>query len=717
MRKLMTAASTMLFVLIAASAWAGKVDTWRQNSTADFDKGKYHRTVATDRGQIRLSRELKPWSDLSAAFVWDLAHDKDGNLYAATGEEGKIIKVTPDGKSSVLVDTDEQHVFSLAVAADGTLYAGTAPNGLVLKITPDGKSATHFKTGKNYVWQLALDPQGVLYAATGTKAEIFKIMPDGTGASFYKAKQNHMLSLALGKDGSLYAGCDGDGLVYRINPQGKGFVVYDANQDEIRTLALADDGTLYVGTSSPAPVPPGRPPGAPLPAPVPPPPSGAGAAGGFESDDSAKKTQAGANPSTRPPTDGANPSQGATPKLAPGNNAVYRIGSDGSVRELFQDKVLVLSLARQSQRLLIGTGLSGQLFELDDAARERSEIGRIDHGEILAMAQRGDGTLVLGTGDPGKLYVLSHSYVAEGRYESQVFDAGMISRWGALRWQADTPEGTKVTLALRAGNTKTPDDTWTDWSPEQLDAQTAQVPCPPSRFLQFRATLQSARADATPALRSVAVRYMTTNQSPDVTKIEIPDVGEGDGSTRASKPKVKWEAKDSNNDEMEYTLYFRKEGWKDWVKLADKLTKKEFDWDTDSVPDGQYRLRIEAADRPDNPPESVLTGVRESHLFVVDHTPPAVAVKSADAKPGEITFEVQAADALVRIVGCSYSIDSGSWTKIFPIDQLFDSKAETFRFAPAELKPGNHLVMVRAVDAAGNVGTGDLVFTVESAAK
>jgi hypothetical protein len=396
---------------------------------------------------------------------------------------------------------------------------------------------------------------------------------------------------------------------------------------------------------------------------------------------------------------------------------VYRIGPDGGVRELFQDRVLILSLARQQQRLLIGTGQSGQLFELDDQAREQSELARLDHGEILAMARRADGSVVLATGDPGRLYVLTDGHNAKGTYESQVFDAGMISRWGSLRWNADVPEGTKITFAARSGNVKTPDDTWSDWTPEQLDAQTAQVACPPARFLQFRGTLESARPELTPTLRGVFVRYMTVNQAPEVSKVEVPDVGEGDGASRSNKLKLKWDAKDPNNDELEYSLSFRKEGWKDWVKLADKQTKKEFDWDIESVPDGQYRVRVEATDRADNPPDSVLSGARESALFVVDHSAPSVEVKAADAKPGEVAFEVKAADALTRIVGASYSIDSGGWTKIFPVDRLFDSKTESFRFAPADLERGSHLVMVRAVDAAGNVGTGDLVFTVEAAIK
>ena len=44
---------------------------------------------------------------------------------------------------------------------------------------------------------------------------------------------------------------------------------------------------------------------------------------------------------------------------------------------------------------------------------------------------------------------------------------------------------------------------------------------------------------------------------------------------------------------------------------------------------------------------------------------------------------------------------------IFPDDELFDSSEEKITLRIPDLKRGTHLLMVRATDAAGNVGTGD----------
>lgn len=46
---------------------------------------------------------------------------------------------------------------------------------------------------------------------------------------------------------------------------------------------------------------------------------------------------------------------------------------------------------------------------------------------------------------------------------------------------------------------------------------------------------------------------------------------------------------------------------------------------------------------------------------------------------------------------------------IFPDDGLFDSPSEKHAIALSDLKPGAHILMVRATDAAGNLGTCDLV--------
>jgi hypothetical protein len=49
---------------------------------------------------------------------------------------------------------------------------------------------------------------------------------------------------------------------------------------------------------------------------------------------------------------------------------------------------------------------------------------------------------------------------------------------------------------------------------------------------------------------------------------------------------------------------------------------------------------------------------------------------------------------------------------VFPADGLFDTRSETIAIDLPDLAPGHHVLMVRATDAAGNLGTGDAVLKV-----
>ena len=127
-----------------------------------------------------------------------------------------------------------------------------------------------------------------------------------------------------------------------------------------------------------------------------------------------------------------------------------------------------------------------------------------------------------------------------------------------------------------------------------------------------------------------------------------------------------------------------------------------------------YRLKVVASDRKDNPPEAALTGQRISNSFAVAHEAPTVTLKTAGMDGDQAIIEATATDPLVRLTSASYSVNGKKWVNVFPTDGLFDSKTESFRFKTNALKPGTYVVVLRAKDAAGNTGSGDLVFTLSS---
>src|SRR5207248_10477494 len=70
-----------------------------------------------------------------ARYIWSLAFGPDGALYAGTGDQGKIFRVTSAGKGEVYYETGQSHVTSLAFDREGRLLAGSEPNGLLYRVT------------------------------------------------------------------------------------------------------------------------------------------------------------------------------------------------------------------------------------------------------------------------------------------------------------------------------------------------------------------------------------------------------------------------------------------------------------------------------------------------------------------------------------------------------------------------------------------------------
>jgi outer membrane protein assembly factor BamB len=656
-------------VLTVARSEAAKVKVWHQRGHASFDKAKFSRVVVSSEGILSLSRQLRPLANPAVANVWALAESKDGVLYAATGDEGKIYRVEAGGCTEVYAGKDSQ-VLSLAAADDGSVYAGTGPGGKIVRLTPKGAEVVADGLD-SYVWALAYDPQEhVLYAGTGPKGKIYKVDAKGRSSVFCATKQEHVLCLALGTKGTLYAGTDKGGLVYRIAPDGKAFVLFHAHQTEVRSLLALDDA-VFAGTSAPA----------------------------------ARK---GVSFSPLKP----GPDESRPPGPLTGENSLYRIAADGTAREVMRDKTMLLSLAPfGGSELLVGTGMQGQLFTVNVQTKERSEIARLDSGTIHCVLRRKDGTVVLGTGDPGKLYALENKYADSGTVLSEVLDAKMPSRWGALTWKSSpTSAGTSTTVAVRSGNVAEPDDTWSPWSAEQSDPAAARAQAPVARYLQYRVTLTSKDPRHSPTCEDFTVRYQTINQAPEITSLDVPDL-DATNLDNPKKLKVRWSASDPNDDELTYSLFIRKDGWKDWVLLEENLDRKDYDWDTTGVPAGMYQVKVVASDRKDNAPEDCLSAERVSAAVPVAHVPPTVTLKLAGVEGGRAQLEASATDPLVRLTEASFAVNGKKWASIFPTDGLFDSKSEQFRFQTEALRPGTYVVVLRVRDAAGNVGSADVVFT------
>jgi hypothetical protein len=164
-----------------------------------------------------------------------------------------------------------------------------------------------------------------------------------------------------------------------------------------------------------------------------------------------------------------------------------------------------------------------------------------------------------------------------------------------------------------------------------------------------------------------------------------------------------WKADDENDDRLQYDVFYRREGETAWKALKRGVWDPIFVWDTTSVPDGTYVLKVAASDAPSNSPGTALVGEFESVSFDIDNTPPRVELQAARAGARtRIGFTVRDEQSAVQRV--EYSLDASRWRVVYPKDGIPDSRREEFEVELDEGETGRS-VIIRATDAMNNIAT------------
>jgi hypothetical protein len=165
-----------------------------------------------------------------------------------------------------------------------------------------------------------------------------------------------------------------------------------------------------------------------------------------------------------------------------------------------------------------------------------------------------------------------------------------------------------------------------------------------------------------------------------------------------------WRAEDENRDELTYEVLYRREGDTSWKSLKRGLMDSILVWDTTSVPNGRYVVRVVASDTPSNSPATALSGDMESAAFDIDNLPPAITVTAVRREGARtvIAFDVRDDHSAVQRV--DYSLDGERWMTIYPKDGIADSRSEQFELNLTE-GTGNRGVVLRAADALNNVAS------------
>jgi sugar lactone lactonase YvrE len=749
--------SALLFstLILATVALAEGTRIWEQSKFDELTRGTTKGIALRSEGGLELAPAFKSLATTPSTYIWSIASDAAGNVYAAAGSPARVYRITPDGQSTTIFEPQELQVQALVVDKNdksGIVYAATAPDGKVYRLEPGKAGAknwsatTYFDPGAKYIWDLVLDSAGTLYVATGDHGEIYKVTANGQHSLFFKSDEVHIRVLALDSKGNLIAGSDGSGLVYRIAPNGDAFVLYSAPKKEITALAIDAAGNIY-----------------------------AAAAGEKRSGNTPSAPQTSiiiAAPAAAQTAPGGNitltavPSQSTMPFPAPGAGAtggseIYRIAPDGAPSRLWtshDDLVYALGFDQQG-RLIAGTGNRGHIFAIN-GVDDFTDLIKASVTQITAFAPGPGGGLYAAGSNLGKIFVLGPGLEFEGTYESDVFDARIFSLWGRATVRTienltidESKSNSNLEFYARSGNVDNPDRNWSPWTRVDLAAG-SELKVPPARFVQWKAVLRA--GNRAPRIDDVLLNYLPKNVAPEIDEIivqpgyhyqPIPHVTGSEppapGQPRFDPPPpaardrdsigVRWSAHDDNDDQLVYTVYYRGDGESRWVLLKSNLSDRFYSFDSSLLPDGGYTVKVIASDAPSHSPGEALYAAKVGTRFEVDATAPVIDGLAATLDGKQVANQVaiqiatqinvrfRASDSFSPIKRAEYSLDGGEWQFVEPVGHLSDSKTENYDFRvtvpPAEATPAlmadstanDHVIVVRAYDRFDNLATAKTV--------
>jgi hypothetical protein len=134
--------SAIAMSVLAPAAFADGTRTWEQSKFDDLTKGTATGVAIRSSGGLELAPSFKLLYATPSTYVWAIASDEAGNIYAATGSPARVYRITPDGQATIIFEPQELQVQALQVGPHGIIYAATAPDGKVYKIErkPQGKA-------------------------------------------------------------------------------------------------------------------------------------------------------------------------------------------------------------------------------------------------------------------------------------------------------------------------------------------------------------------------------------------------------------------------------------------------------------------------------------------------------------------------------------------------------------------------------------------------
>ena len=708
------------------------------NTQAQLEKGETERISIDALGQLSLAPKVQELTHTQLPYLWCSTVDTKGNIYVGGGNPAVVLRINKAQKIDTFFVSQDLSVFSLTYAHD-RLYIATSPDGKIYEKSLKNEEQVIFEPETKYIWAVEPGSGKTVYVATGEPARIYKIPSGGDAEVVFESDEQHIRSLFFDKHKQiLYAGSGGNGYLYRLYKDEKVDVLYDSHLDEIHKITLASNGKIYIAAASVGTIRPGLPTAAPTPL-----------HNIIQSHDQESAI-------TLPSTGESFVTETTSGKSIAGGNlgAIYEVDESGFAKKLWTSRTerahslhLVINRHRKKSsilnslpHLLLGTGDKGKIYRIEQE-NIRSLLFDAKSSQITSLTSYGDSQIIATTANPGTVQMLNITETRKnstGRYISAVIDAAVPSQWGTINWWTNN-EG-RIKFLTRTGNTGKPDKTWSEWAEIKESKSGGAIEGQASRFLQWQVKLEAGTKQQ-PIVKKIKVSYLQKNVAPQIKKITIYKPGDAfpdakknaanhlsdsqksnSNSGKKQSPRsgrkvyedgaqsVGWQASDENNDQLEFELKIKTAEENKWHALAKNYSGHVYTFDSRSLPDDEYQIKVIASDKPSTPSKLAETSEKTSEFFWIDNTPPELGKISIKSTVAGKLANFNVTDELSPIREAWYALDAGEWHLLYPVDHVADQRYEEYAIELTDADIGK-ILAVKIFDINGNIGFGKIRIT------
>ncbi len=666
---------------MAGNAGAVQTETYRYARMEDYQDSSFRELILSDDGSWRLGLR---WEEMLAdelAFFSEMADDGESLLLAGGGSPGKLILFDKKRGRHELVFSAEELLFSCVEAlGPGDWVAGSGPGGDLYRVDGDGTTTLYLETGEDFIWDL--QHQGdQLWIATGSGGKLLRHdLSKGETELVATLPDQSVFSLALDEQGNLLAGSSGEGLLYRVGDQGELELLADFDAEEVQKILPLPGGDLMLALA--------------------------------RTDEDCET----------------------------GCAAIYRLDVEGRVEKLLSSDSAFIGdlLPATPDGVWVASGNPAELDRL--TAPYRGEIHGIEADRFYSDLHHDGDAMWLLQSKPARLLKLSGA-AEQGLLSSEVLDLGNRCRAGALRLESELPRGCRLEVEARSGHGAEPGPGWSEWlsCKAEADGQVHRMDLPTARFFQWRVRFIG-KGNNSPRLHRVTASFLPLNRSPLLGNLSLlrPEDGpfeesldlggrpftqvlergvrvqyqQKNGARLATDPdpaplrglrQVQWDWLDPDGDRLRARLEFLRDGESEWQLLAEDWEQNFYTWDSRGLPDGAYRLRVNADDGLDNSRGRERYSELVSERLLLDSSPPRLDLELLE-KEGHLHLRGAVHDEGGGIVAAlEWRRGEEPWQALTAADGLMDrvSLEIEIDLGPAA---GSHLVELRARDEFGNWG-------------